>query len=72
MPLDAGVETRAGELAALGFGALDARPLAFAERAEAAWFVIYDDELLKLAGRHRDALRTLVIVPPALAWRSAQ
>jgi predicted nucleic acid-binding protein len=72
VPLDAGVEARAGELAALGFGALDALHLAFAERAEAAWFVTCDDKLLKLAGRLGDALRTVVVAPPALAWRSAQ
>jgi len=45
--------------------------LAFAERAEARWFVTCDDELLKLAGRLGDALRTLVVAPPELAWRSA-
>jgi hypothetical protein len=36
------------------------------------WFVTCDDTLLKLAGRLGDALRTLVVVPSALAWRSAQ
>jgi predicted nucleic acid-binding protein len=72
VPLDADIEPRAGELAALGFGPLDALHLAFAERAEAGWFVTCDDKLLKLAGRLGDALRTFVIAPPALARRSAQ
>jgi hypothetical protein len=72
VPLDAVVEARAGELAALGFGALDALHLVFAERAEAAWFVTCDEKLLQLAGRLEDALRTSVVAPPALARRSAQ
>jgi predicted nucleic acid-binding protein len=71
VPLDADVEARAREIAALGFGPLDALHLAFAERAEARWFVTCDDKLLRLAGRLGDALRTLVVAPPALAWRSA-
>ena len=71
VPLDADVEARAAELVALGFGPLDALHLAFAERAGARWFVTCDDKLLTLAGRLGDALRTLVVAPPALAWRSA-
>ena len=70
VPLDAKVEVRAGELVALGFRPLDALHLAFAERAGAHWFVTCDDELLKLAGRLAEALRTLVVAPRALAWRS--
>jgi hypothetical protein len=31
-----------------------------------------DDKVVKLAGRLGDALRTLVVAPPALAWKSAQ
>jgi len=67
--LDAEVEVRAAELVALGFRPLDALHLAFAERAGARWFVTCDDELLKLAGRLGDALRTLVVAPRTLAGR---
>ncbi len=67
--LDAEVEVRAGKLVALGFHPLDALHLAFAERAGARWFVTCDDELLKLAGRLGDALRTMVVAPRALAGR---
>ena len=67
VPLDAEVEVRAGELVALGVRPLDALHVAFAERAVARWFVTCDDELLKLAGRLGDALRTLVVAPRALA-----
>ena len=35
----------------------------------ARWFVTCDDELLKLAGRFGDALRTLVVAPRALPWK---
>jgi predicted nucleic acid-binding protein len=67
VPLDAEVEVRARELAALGFRPLDALHVAFAERARARWFVTCDDELLKVAGRVGDALRTLVVAPRAVA-----
>src|SRR5947207_14971153 len=40
---------RARELAALGFGPLDALHLAFAEESAARWFVTTDDRLLKPA-----------------------
>jgi hypothetical protein len=70
--LDAGDEARAGELTVLGFDALDALHLAFAERAEAAWFRDLYEKLLKLGGRLGDALRTSVVASPALARRSAQ
>ena len=70
VPLDAEVEVRAGELVALGFRPLDALHVAFAERARARWFVTCDDELVKVAGRLGDALRTLVVAPRAVAWRS--
>jgi predicted nucleic acid-binding protein len=70
VPLDARVEARAREVAALGFRPLDALHLAFAEQAGARWFVTCDDALLKLAGRHGDTLRIAVVAPPALAWRS--
>ena len=67
--LDAEVEARAGELVAFGFRPLHALHLACAERAGARWFVTCDDEVLKLAGRLGDALRTLVVAPPTLARR---
>jgi predicted nucleic acid-binding protein len=69
--LDADVEARAAALVALGFGPLDALHLAFAERAGARWFVTCDDKLLTRAQRLADALRTLVVAPPALGWRNA-
>ena len=68
VPLAAAVEVGAGELVALGVRPLDALHVACAERAAARWFVTCDDELLKLAGRLGDALRTLVVAPRALAW----
>ena len=67
--LDSDVEARAGELFELGSGPLDALHLAFAEQAGARWFVTCDDELVKLASRVEDSLRTLVVAPPAIAWR---
>jgi len=69
VPLDAGVEARAGELVALGFHPLDALHLAFAERAEAHWFITCDDDVLKLSRRLGDAIRTRVIPPGALSSR---
>jgi hypothetical protein len=41
--------------------------VAFAERARARWFVTCDDELVRVAGRLGDALRTLVVAPRAVA-----
>jgi hypothetical protein len=70
VPLDAEVEARAREVAALGFGALDALHLAFAERAGARWFVTCDDALLNLAGRLGGTLRIVVVAPPALSRES--
>jgi hypothetical protein len=57
---------RARELAALGFGPLDALHLAFAEQAAARWFVTTDDRLLKRARVHRDRLRVEVLRPDHL------
>ena len=68
--LDAEVEARAHELAALAFGPLDALHLAFAERASARWFVTCDDKLLQLAARLGDALQILVVSPSAMASRN--
>jgi predicted nucleic acid-binding protein len=70
VPLDSEVELRAGDLAALGFGPLDALHLAFAERSGARWFVTCDDELRRLAGRLGDAVRTRVVAPDSLFGRS--
>jgi predicted nucleic acid-binding protein len=70
VPLDAAVEVRAGELVAAGFRPLDALHVAFAERAQARWFVTCDDELLRVAGRLGEALRTLVVAPRAVALRT--
>lgn len=55
------VAERARELAALGFGPLDALHLAFAEQSAARWFVTTDDRLLKRAGSHRQWLRVEVV-----------
>lgn len=65
------VEGRAAELVALGFGPLDALHLAFAERAEARWFVTCDDDVINRARRVADALRTRVVSPTAVPRGSA-
>lgn len=57
------VSERARALAALGFGALDALHLAFAEASAARWFVTTDDRLLKIALRHREEMHVAVILP---------
>jgi len=54
---------RARELVALGFSALDALHLAFAEHADARWFATTDDRLLKRAHAHRERLRVHVLGP---------
>ena len=59
----AAAAARARELAALGFGPLDALHLAFAEQAAARWFVTTDDRLLKRAVTERDRLRVEVLRP---------
>jgi predicted nucleic acid-binding protein len=66
VPMDADVEHRARDLVALGFAPLDALHLAFAERAGARWFATCDDQLLRLAGRLGDSVRTLVVGPRAI------
>ena len=55
--------TRARELAALGFGLLEALHLVFAEQAKARWFVTTDDRLLKRASTERERLRVEVLKP---------
>ena len=57
---------RARELAALGFGPLDALHLAFAERAAARWFLTTDDRVLTRARMHRERLRVQVVAPDKL------
>lgn len=59
-------ETRAEELHAFGFHALDALHLACAERARADAFLTTDDRLLKTAGRSTAHLRVAVHNP--LQW----
>ena len=54
---------RARALAALGFGALDALHLAFAEASAARWFVTTDDRLRKVAIRQREQLHITVVGP---------
>ena len=59
----AAAAARARDLAALGFGPLDALHLAFAEQAAARWFVTTDDRLLKRAVTQHDRLRVQVLTP---------
>ena len=59
----AAAAVRARELAALGFGPLDALHLAFAEQSAARWFVTTDDRLLKRAVTERSRLRVEVLRP---------
>jgi len=61
------IADRARALATLGFGPLDALHLAFAEASSARWFVTTDDRLLKLAARHREEFRVVVVTPDQLA-----
>ena len=59
----AAVRARAGELAGLGFGPLDALHLAFAEQSAARWFVTIDDRLMRRASTERERLRVEVLRP---------
>lgn len=59
-------EERARLLVALGFGPLDALHLAFAEAAEARWFVTTDDQLIKKAVEQRHRIRVEVVKPDLL------
>src|SRR5207245_7555695 len=54
---------RAREIAALGFGPLDALHLAFADESAARWFVTTDERLLKRTQKHRRGLRVEVVMP---------
>jgi predicted nucleic acid-binding protein len=61
------IEERARELAAMGFGPLDALHLAFAEKAKARWFVTTDDRLLRRARERRGQMEIEVVGPDQLA-----
>jgi predicted nucleic acid-binding protein len=61
--VDATVALRAQQLAALGFGPLDALHLACAEQVAARWFVTTDDPLLRRARALREELRVTVVLP---------
>jgi predicted nucleic acid-binding protein len=56
-------ENRARALAALGFHPLDALHLAFAEQANARWFLTTDDRLIQRARSHHSQLRVEVLSP---------
>jgi predicted nucleic acid-binding protein len=58
-----GSAARARDLAAVGFGAIDALHLAFAEAAAARWFATTDDRLLQRARRESARLRVDVVTP---------
>jgi len=60
-------DERARLLAGFGFGPLDALHLAFAEEAQARWFVTTDDQLLRKARERRDQIRVEVVRPDELA-----
>ena len=60
------VDERARLLSSLGFGPLDALHLAFAENAQARWFVTTDDRLIRKALEQRDQLQIEVVRPDQL------
>jgi predicted nucleic acid-binding protein len=62
------IDERARLLTHLGFGPLDALHLAFAEKAEARWFVTTDDRLLGTALKRRDQMRVDVVRPEQIAF----
>jgi hypothetical protein len=61
---------RARELVALGFRALDALHLAFAEQSAARWFVTTDDRLLKRGAAERERLHVEVLRPDQVPLES--
>ena len=61
---------RARELVAWAFGPLDALHLAFAEQADARWFVTTDDRPLRRAGAERDRLHVEVLKPDQVPLES--
>ena len=64
--------TRARTLAALGFTPMDALHLAFAEQAQAQWFLTTDDRLLKRAHSYGTELRVQVLKPDELPVSEGQ
>ena len=57
------VEGRARELSTLGFGAIDALHVAYAEAAGARVLATCDDHLAALGRRHNALLRTVLVNP---------
>lgn len=57
------VDERARSLTSLGFGALDALHLAFAEEAQARWFVTTDDRLIRKALEQQHRIQVEVVRP---------
>ena len=66
LPASAEATERARELVAMGFTPIDALHLAFAEHAQAQWFVTTDDRLLKRGRAQADRLRIPVTGPMRL------
>jgi predicted nucleic acid-binding protein len=64
--LSQAVDEGARLLTGLGFGPLDALHLAFAEQAEARWFVTTDDRLLRKALEQRGQMQVEVVRPDQL------
>ena len=64
------MSARALELERLGFAGIDALHLACAESAKADVFITTDDQLQRVANRHRDFLRVRVANP--LTWIQAE
>jgi predicted nucleic acid-binding protein len=60
------IDERARLLSSLGFGPLDALHLAFAENAQARWFVTTDDRLIRKALEQRDQMQIEVVRPDQL------
>jgi hypothetical protein len=60
------IDERARFLRGLGFGPLDALHLAFAEKAQARWFVTTDDKLIKKALEQRGQMQIEVVRPDQL------
>ncbi|MGZ5433375.1 MAG: type II toxin-antitoxin system VapC family toxin [Thermoanaerobaculia bacterium] len=60
------VDERARFLSGLGFGPLDALHLAFAEHAQARWFVTTDDRLIRKALEQRAQMQIEVVRPDQL------
>jgi len=66
VPLSSAVEGRARALGEVGFRAMDALHIAFAEAAGARWLVTTDDRMLAIASRSRSELTVRVVNPRTL------